>query len=54
MPLPSQLQLTHLLRDAKAAHVAFEKATGKPDPDWEPWYASYILARLKGDASEAG
>jgi hypothetical protein len=34
--------LAGLLRDAANAHHVYEQTTGKPDPDWAIWYASYI------------
>jgi hypothetical protein len=40
------MRLAHLadaLREAAAAHHAFEQETGKPDADWHTWYARHML-----------
>jgi hypothetical protein len=34
------------LREAEAAHGAFERELGHADPDWPAWYANFIVARL--------
>lgn len=36
-----------MLKQASEAHHAYEQSTGKPDPDWPLWYASWILARVQ-------
>jgi len=35
-------QFEALLRSAAKAHHAYEKATGKPDAEWEKWYARHM------------
>jgi hypothetical protein len=44
--------LATLLREAEAAHAAYEKSLGHADDDWPAWYASYILDEL--DRRERG
>lgn len=39
-------QLEKLLRDAEAAHGAYERTLGHRDEDWPRWYAQYILKQL--------
>ena len=39
-------QLALELREAEAAHGAYERELGHADPDWPAWYASFIVARL--------
>jgi hypothetical protein len=34
------------LREAEAAHAAYEQELGHSDPDWPTWYATFIVARL--------
>ena len=46
--LPSTAKMAALLKEAKAAHAAFEKKLGRPHPEWEDWYAEYIVKRLLG------
>jgi hypothetical protein len=39
--------LEQMLRDAKAAHTAYEKAHPERDhSNWETWYAGFIFQRL--------
>lgn len=42
--------LARLLRETAEHHDRFEKAA--PAHDWWDWYAPYLDARLRGDASE--
>lgn len=39
-------QLALELREAEAAHGAYERELGHADPDWPTWYANFIVARL--------
>jgi hypothetical protein len=39
--------LERLLREAEAAHAAYEQQTGTRDDNWPAWYAHYILDRLR-------
>ena len=39
-------QLAAALREAEAAHAEYERALGRPDPDWPTWYANYIVEQL--------
>lgn len=34
------------LHEAKAAHVEYEKMTGKADENWPEWYAEFIFQSL--------
>jgi hypothetical protein len=36
-------RLMTLLRDASTAHHAYEQQLGKPDPDWQGWYAAHMV-----------
>ena len=40
-------RLEELLKDAKQAHAEYEKQLGKPDENWEKWYAEYIIDTLE-------
>jgi hypothetical protein len=42
--------LAGALRRAEAAHGEHEKRTGKADPDWPTWYATYMIAEQAGTA----
>ena len=42
--------LAGALRRAEAAHGEHEKRTGKADPDWPTWYATYVVAEQAGTA----
>ena len=35
--------LTESLRRAAEAHHEFETKQGKPDPNWETWYAQFMI-----------
>ena len=39
-------QLAAALREAEAAHGAYEREVGRPDPDWPTWYAKHIVEQL--------
>lgn len=39
--------LERLLREAEAAHAAYEQETGTRDDNWPAWYARYIVDRLR-------
>ena len=39
--------LAALLREAEAAHGAYERQLGQRDADWPTWYARYVLGRLQ-------
>lgn len=39
-------ELARELREAEAAHGAYERELGHTDPDWPVWYAEFIVARL--------
>lgn len=41
--------LASALRRAEAAHGEHEKRTGKADPDWPDWYASFMVAEQAGE-----
>lgn len=38
--------LEGLLRRAAAAHHEYEKKLGKPDANWEAWYAEHMAAEI--------
>jgi catechol 2,3-dioxygenase-like lactoylglutathione lyase family enzyme len=40
--------LADALRRAEMAHGEHEKRTGKADPDWPTWYATYVVAEQAG------
>ncbi len=40
--------LERLLREAEAAHAAYEQETGTRDDNWPAWYAHYIVEKLRG------
>ena len=40
-------ELAVALREAEAAHGAYEQELGHADPDWPSWYATFIVARLE-------
>jgi hypothetical protein len=40
-------RLAALLREAEAAHGAYEHQLGHPDEDWPTWYARYMLEPLR-------
>jgi len=40
--------LARALRRASTAHGEHEKRTGKADPDWQDWYAEYMVAEQSG------
>ena len=40
-------ELTRLLREAEKAHGQYEKELGERHADWAPWYADYIVERLR-------
>jgi catechol 2,3-dioxygenase-like lactoylglutathione lyase family enzyme len=44
----SSADLAEALRRAEAAHGEHEKRTGRADPDWPDWYASYMVAEQAG------
>ena len=46
----SATDLAGALRRAEAAHGEHEKRTGKADPDWPTWYATYMVAEQAGTA----
>jgi len=39
-------RLAQLLREAEAAHAAYEKSLGRADADWPTWYAGFILEKV--------
>jgi len=39
-------QLAAALREAEAAHGAYERELGRADADWPAWYADFIVRRL--------
>jgi hypothetical protein len=39
--------LERLLREAEAAHAAYERETGRRDDNWPAWYARYIITELQ-------
>jgi hypothetical protein len=39
-------ELAAELREAEAAHGAYEKELGHRDEDWPDWYAKFIVDRL--------
>jgi catechol 2,3-dioxygenase-like lactoylglutathione lyase family enzyme len=44
----SASDLAGALRRAAAAHGEHEKRTGKADPDWPDWYATFMVAEQAG------
>jgi catechol 2,3-dioxygenase-like lactoylglutathione lyase family enzyme len=42
--------LAGALRRAEAAHGEHERRTGRPDPDWPGWYATYMVSEQSGEA----
>jgi len=40
--------LASALRRAAVAHGEHEKRIGAADPDWQDWYASYMVAEQTG------
>jgi hypothetical protein len=38
--------LTKLLTAAKEAHTLYERTRGEVHPEWEPFYAGYIMQRI--------
>jgi hypothetical protein len=40
-------RLAALLREAEAAHGAYESTLGHRDEDWPTWYAGYMLEPLR-------
>ena len=38
-------ELTKLLTDAAQAHHTFEQTLGHADPQWQAWYAQWIVER---------
>jgi hypothetical protein len=40
-------ELADLLRQAEAAHGAYETKLGRRDDDWPTWYARFILEKLQ-------
>jgi catechol 2,3-dioxygenase-like lactoylglutathione lyase family enzyme len=44
----SASDLASALRRAAAAHGEHEKRTGKADPDWPDWYATFMVAEQAG------
>ena len=40
-------RLAALLREAEAAHAAYERQLGHRDEDWPTWYARYMLEPLQ-------
>lgn len=47
--------LASLLREAEAAHAAYERSLGHADADWPAWYATYIVEELdRRERSEVG
>jgi hypothetical protein len=47
-------ELTDLLRAAEAAHGQYEKTVlgGVRDEEWAPWYAEFIVDRLRERATQ--
>jgi hypothetical protein len=44
----SAAELADAMRRASVAHGEHEARTGKADPDWPDWYASYMVAEQAG------
>ena len=40
-------RLAAVLREAEAAHGAYERQLGHRDEDWPTWYARYMLEPLR-------
>jgi hypothetical protein len=40
-------ELTRLLREAEKAHGQYEKELGERHADWAPWYAEFIVEKLR-------
>jgi hypothetical protein len=40
-------ELTRLLREAEKAHGQYERERGERHADWAPWYAEFIVAKLR-------
>ena len=45
--------LAKLLTEAEEAHAEYEKSLGHPDPEWQKWYAEYLIERLDELISES-
>jgi hypothetical protein len=43
--------LTSLLKEAEKAHTEYEYALCHKDFDWAPWYAEFIINRLREDSN---
>jgi 16S rRNA C967 or C1407 C5-methylase (RsmB/RsmF family) len=43
----TQGDLEKLLREAEAAHGAYEQKLGHRDENWPSWYAEFIVKRLR-------
>jgi catechol 2,3-dioxygenase-like lactoylglutathione lyase family enzyme len=46
----SAADLADAMRRAEAAHGEHETRTGKADPDWSDWYATFMVAEQSGEA----
>jgi hypothetical protein len=47
-------ELTRLLREAENAHGQYEKELGERHADWAPWYAEFIVEKLRERAEGPG
>ncbi len=47
-------ELTRLLREAEKAHGQYEKELGERHADWAPWYAEFIVEKLRERAEGPG
>jgi hypothetical protein len=47
-------ELTRLLREAEQAHGRYEKELGERHEDWAPWYAEFIVEKLRERAEGPG
>lgn len=45
----SEGYLRDLLAQAAAAHHVFETESGKPDENWQGWYANHMLRQMRND-----
>jgi hypothetical protein len=45
--------LESLLKEAEKAHSEYKYALCHRDPEWAPWYAAFIIKRLREDGDIA-
>lgn len=45
----TNVYMTELLKQAAAAHHEYEQQSGKPDAEWEKWYADFMMNQMRND-----